>query len=47
MKQISRAQYCFQEALQAAKKHQDFLPLIHALPGIVLLFAEQGQVERT
>ena len=41
-----QAQGYFLEALRAAIKGEDFFPLIHALPGIALLFADQGDAER-
>jgi tetratricopeptide (TPR) repeat protein len=41
-----QAQTCFCEALQVAIEVQAFVPLAHALSGIALLLADQGQVER-
>jgi len=46
LNRIAQAQEHFLEALRAATKHDDFPPLIHALPGIALLFADQGEAER-
>jgi predicted ATPase/DNA-binding SARP family transcriptional activator len=41
-----QAQEYFMDALRVAIKGEDFFPLIHALPGIALLFADQGDIER-
>jgi predicted ATPase/DNA-binding SARP family transcriptional activator len=38
-------QYVFETVKGASERH-DFLPLIHALPGIALLMADQGEKER-
>jgi tetratricopeptide (TPR) repeat protein len=41
-----QAQDYFFDTLLGVSKPFDFLPLIHALPGIALLFTDQGEVER-
>jgi tetratricopeptide (TPR) repeat protein len=42
----SLSQGHFYEAVKLAIPFEDFLSLTHALPGIALLFADQGEVER-
>jgi predicted ATPase len=46
MNKISQAQGHFHEALKLTVTVEHFLPLVHALPGIALLFADQGEAER-
>jgi tetratricopeptide (TPR) repeat protein len=47
LNQIAQAQRHFLEALRLGMQHEHFLPLIHVLPGIALLFADQGEVEQS
>ena len=46
MNQITQAQGYFCQALGNATNRKEFLSLIHALPGIALLIADQGETER-
>jgi hypothetical protein len=46
LSQIAQAQRHFLEALRLGMQHEHFLPLIHALLGIALLFVDQGDSER-
>jgi predicted ATPase len=46
MNQNSQTQRHFYEALRIAVEEEGFLALIHTLPGIALLFADQGDIER-
>ena len=46
LNQISRAQGNFWESLRVAIQATRYSPLVYAIPGVALLFAEQGDGER-
>ena len=46
LSQVNQAQRHFLEALRLGVQHEHFISLIHALPGIALLFVDQGDSKR-
>jgi tetratricopeptide (TPR) repeat protein len=44
--QISKARVYFYKALGVAAENESYLAVYHILPGIALLFADQGDIER-
>jgi len=46
LKQRFQAQGYFYQALRGAIESEYYLPLVHTMPGIALLFSDQGEIER-